>query len=218
MQWLVVGLGCAAADWFAVARANKRLECIFKPATMAAVIIAAWLWLPYTDDLWLARFFILGFLFSLAGDIFLLLPNTRYFLLGLAAFLCGHIAYIIGLNPTLPPPEALWLLAPIGFAGAWLVGSIVRALHAAHQDALRAPVTVYGIVISVMLLSAWATLFRPEWDRAQRACVAAGATLFFISDAMLAWNRFVKPFGAAKLGVMMTYHLGQLALALTLMV
>ncbi|MDL1898986.1 lysoplasmalogenase, partial [Anaerolineae bacterium CFX7] len=83
---------------------------------------------------------------------------------------------------------------------------------------LRAPVVVYGIAISVMLWSAWATLYRADWSAPQRACVIVGATLFFISDAMLAWNRFVKPFAAAKLAVIITYHLGQIALALTLMV
>lgn len=218
MQWLLLALGCAVVDWFAVARANKTLEYIFKPATMVVVILAAWLWLPYAPGLWFAQFLILGFVFSLAGDVFLMLPNPRYFLFGLVAFLLGHIAYIIALNSTLPPLEAVWLVIPIALVGAWLITNIVRALHAANHDSLRAPVLVYGIAISVMLFSAWATLFRPEWSVAQRACVIVGATLFFISDALLAWNRFVKPFAAAKLAVIITYHLGQIALALTLMV
>lgn len=218
MPWLVIGFGCAVTDWFAVARAHARLEYFFKPATMAAIIVAAALWLPYSGNPRLAQFFILGFVFSLAGDIFLMVPNPRFFLFGLAAFLCAQIAYILALNPTLPPPAAWWLLAPIGLTGAWLVVSVVRGLHAADHDSLRAPVIIYGIVISAMLFSAWATLFRPDWSRAQCACVVAGATLFFISDAMLSWNRFVKPFAAANLGIIITYQLGQLALALTLMV
>lgn len=218
MQWLAIALGCAVIDWLAIARANKRLEYIFKPATMVAVIAAAWLWLPNAPNPWFAQFLIIGFVFSLAGDIFLMLPNPRFFLFGLVAFLGGHIAYIIALNATLPPPQALWLVLPIALVGAWLMTNVVRALHAANHDSLRAPVLVYGIAISVMLFSAWATLFRPEWSVAQRACVIVGATLFFISDALLAWNRFVKPFAVAKLAVIITYHLGQIALALTLMV
>lgn len=218
MLWLGFALGCAAVDWFAVARADKRLEYIFKPATMLVVILAAGLALPHAPNSWFAQFLILGFIFSLVGDIFLMLPNPRYFLFGLVAFLAGHIAYIIALNPTAPPVEALWLALPIALVGAWLMRQLWRALRASKQDSLRAPVVVYGIAISVMLWSAWATLYRADWSAPQRACVIVGATLFFISDAMLAWNRFVKPFAAAKLAVIITYHLGQIALALTLMV
>jgi uncharacterized membrane protein YhhN len=218
MQWLILALGCAALDWIAVARADKKLEYLCKPATMVVVILAAWLWLPYAPNQWFAQFLLIGFAFSLSGDIFLMLPNPRYFLFGLAAFLCGHIAYILALNPTLPPLASLWLALPIALVGVWLMTNIVRALHASQQDALRAPVAIYGIAISVMLFSAWATLYRPEWSTAQRVCVIVGATLFFISDALLAWNRFVKPFATAELAVIITYHLGQIALALTLMV
>jgi alkenylglycerophosphocholine/alkenylglycerophosphoethanolamine hydrolase len=217
MNWfLLAALICALADWFAVARANKPLEYIFKPAAMLAVIGAAWVWMQDARDVWLARFLLIGFVFSLAGDVFLMLPHPRDFLFGLGAFLLAHIAYIIGLNPTLPPPVALPLLVPIAIVGSWFSARVVRALRAAPHQKLVAPVVVYGAVISLMLFSAWATLFRPEWTTARRAFISIGATLFFVSDAMLAWNRFVKPFAAARLGVIITYHLGQIALAAAL--
>jgi len=209
----LLALGCAFVDWFAVARANKTLEYIFKPATMLAVIFAALWTMQGAHDAWLGWFLIIGFVFSLAGDVFLMLPDSRYFLFGLVAFLCGHIAYIIGMNQTLPPPEARVLLIPIGIVGAWFITRVVRALKVAQHDKLVLPVIIYGIVISVMLFSAWAILFRPEWSATRRAFIIVGATCFFISDAMLAWNRFVKPFAAAKLGVIITYHLGQISLA-----
>ena len=44
-----------------------------------------------------------------------------------------------------------------------------------------------------------------------------GAALFVASDAMIAWNRFVAPFRAADLGIMVTYHLGQAGLVLSLL-
>ena len=40
--------------------------------------------------------------------------------------------------------------------------------------------------------------------------------LFFGSDAVIAWNRFVRPFAWAQLVIMVTYHLGQLALVTAL--
>ncbi len=64
-----------------------------------------------------------------------------------------------------------------------------------------------------MLFSAYATAFRPDWQLARQVLVAAGATLFFISDGMLAWNRFVRPMHLLDIGVVVTYHLAQLILA-----
>jgi hypothetical protein len=34
---------------------------------------------------------------------------------------------------------------------------------------------------------------------------------------MIAWNRFVQPFAAAAVAIMVTYHLGQLGLVLSLL-
>jgi uncharacterized membrane protein YhhN len=212
----LLAFGCALTDWFAVARANKTLEYVFKPATMLAVMLAALLVLPGARDPWLARFFLFGFAFSLAGDVFLMLPGARYFIFGLGAFLLAHLAYIVGLNPTLPPFSSAILLLPIGAIGVLLITRVVRGLRVSKRDSLVIPIMIYGVAISLMLFSAWATFFRPEWTSIERAWVVVGATLFFISDAMLAWNRFVTPFHAAALGVIVTYHLGQLALAATI--
>ena len=45
----------------------------------------------------------------------------------------------------------------------------------------------------------------------------AGALTFYASDSLLGWNRFVRPFPHAHLAVMVTYHLGQLLLVLSLL-
>jgi len=38
--------------------------------------------------------------------------------------------------------------------------------------------------------------------------------VFFLSDSMLAWNRFVTPISYGRLKVIITYHLGQILIAL----
>jgi uncharacterized membrane protein YhhN len=43
-----------------------------------------------------------------------------------------------------------------------------------------------------------------------------GASLFYASDALIAWNRFVRETPHARLTVMVTYHLGQVGLVLSL--
>jgi len=214
---LSFALACAVVDWIAVARQNSRLEYIFKPATMLAVI-GATLWLMQSPhDAWQARWFLAAFVFSLAGDIFLMLPDKRWFIFGLGAFLVAHLCYILGLNPTLPPAPAFLLLVPIVLVVGSVVWRVVSHLRAADHASLVPPVMVYGAAMALMLFSAWATIFRPEWSETRRVLVIVGATLFFISDAMLAWNRFVKPFDAAKLGVIMTYHLAQIAFAASIL-
>ena len=205
----------AGLDWLAIARRHRRLEYIFKPATLILVIVAAWLLTRGPHDTWLVQFFLPGLVFSLAGDILLLLPKERFFIFGLAAFLLAHVCYILGLNPTLPPWPALVLfvvIAPIGLA---VFRSTALGLRRHQRTTLIIPVALYSLILSLMLFSAWATLFRPEWTPLRRGLVIAGASLFFASDAMLARNLFVTQSTApsARLRVMITYHLGQVALA-----
>ena len=46
---------------------------------------------------------------------------------------------------------------------------------------------------------------------------AAGAVLFLVSDTVLAWNRFVRPFPSGPVAVHVTYHLAQGLLVLSLL-
>ena len=44
----------------------------------------------------------------------------------------------------------------------------------------------------------------------------AGALLFFYSDAILAWNKFVKPLPAGRVVNIVPYHVGEALLVLSL--
>lgn len=213
---LLAALIPAAIDWVAVARGKRGLEYVFKPATLVVVLVGAGLLARRPYDPWVARFFLGGLVCSLAGDVFLMLPGARFFLPGLVAFLLGHVCYVVGLNRTLPPLLALVPLVLILAGALFLYRSIAAGLRRRGQAGLRGPVAVYSLVLGLMLSSAWATLFRPGWAAGRRALVIVGASLFFVSDAMLAWDRFVSPSPSARLRVMVTYHLGQIALAASL--
>jgi uncharacterized membrane protein YhhN len=45
----------------------------------------------------------------------------------------------------------------------------------------------------------------------------AGAALFLASDSVLAWNKFVRPLPFGRPAVMVTYHLAQTALVVSLL-
>lgn len=215
---LVVALAFAVGDWLAVARGWRRLEYVCKPATMLGVLIGVWLGTRGSHEVWQVRFFLPGFALSLAGDVFLMLRTERFFLPGLVAFLLAHVCYVIGFNPTLPPGPSLPVLIPVAGIGAVLVQGLVRGLRERGQERMLVPVAVYSLVLSGMLFSAWATLFRPDWEALGARFAVIGASLFFASDAMLAWDRFVRSFPRARLWVHMTYHVGQIGLAASLLV
>jgi len=212
---LLLGTGCAVVNWIAVARGIRRLETIFKPATLMAFVIGAWLLGQRVDGGRLALWFVVALIFSLIGDIFLMLPDEKWFVPGLLAFLAGQVCYIIGFNPTWPPAGAMTIAAVVAVMDWIVLPRIIRGVRDSGAPKLQGPVIGYGAILSFMLVSAWATWFRPEWRSAGRLLASVGGTLCFVSDLMLAWNKFVRPSKLLHLAVIVTYHLGQLALALT---
>lgn len=213
MALLILSFICASLNWLAVTIQRRSLEIVVKPLTM--VFLIAW----YLDQLptfaeWLGIFFLIGLVFSLAGDIFLMLAS-KYFIAGLVAFLFAHLAYILGFNiPGLYfKPIAMLFILVILIVGIPIYRRLKRALVEASNRSLVIPVTVYIVVISIMLLSAVITLIRPEWSLPSAIMATVGAVLFYASDAVLAWNRFVKPMRYGRLINMMTYHLAQYLIA-----
>lgn len=211
---LAAALVTAFLDWIAVAVKFKLLEYIAKPGVMLILIVWMWSLDGFSGPmLWFA----LGAIFSLGGDVFLMLPNEQ-FMGGLVAFLLAHIAYIIGFNQAFPPVNlaSLVLLIIVSLTAISLFRRIANSIATTGESKLRLPVLVYTVVISVMLLSALITMVRPDeyWMPYPSLLVSAGALLFFLSDAVLAWNRFVKTLTHARLKVIVPYHLGQIGILL----
>jgi alkenylglycerophosphocholine hydrolase len=215
--WVLVFAAISAvADWVAVIYRWKNVEYVFKPITMIALLVAAFCLAPARTDVAFRVFFLLGLFFSLLGDIALMLPNEGWFLPGLVAFLFGHLGYIRGFNINPPPPLALILAPAIVLLNLIVLRRLVDGLVAQGKDSLRIPVVVYGVVLSLTLASAWSTIFRPLWSMTARVAAVLGGTLFFVSDLMLAWDRFVRRSRLLHVLVIITYHLAQFALVFTL--
>lgn len=209
MSYIFFGLALALAivDWAAVGKNWKILEYIAKPGVMLALLL--WLW-GLNGLAGPLAWFAAALVFSLAGDVFLMLPREQ-FIAGLISFLLAHLAYVVGFNtaPLSPSLAALLLAVLVAITALRLYRAIAAGLAARGQARLRSPVLIYSIVISLMVLSALLTLVRPEWAALPAWLVSAGAVLFFISDSTLAWNRFVHPLRGSRLTVIITYHLGQ---------
>ena len=210
--WFWITLLIMVTDWVATGLNAKTARYITKPAALIALII----WFSILGS-WrgVLVWFGLGLVFSLLGDILLLKPE-RAFLLGLAAFLAGHLGYIIGFNSRPMVWNALLLIPIVGVAVIALLVSR-HVLGGINRDAanrsMRIPVIGYMTVILLMLLSAAACFFRPAWPVQAATLSTLGAASFLASDSLLASDRFVRPQNWANLTVMITYHLGQILIA-----
>jgi len=191
----------AVVDWIAVAVDNRKLEYVAKPLTMVALLGYAVALDPTVEaSRW---WFVVALVFSLGGDVFLMLPGNR-FVEGLASFLVGHLAYIGGMVAWGLDIVPAWFALVIVLFGliATIGGAIVQA--AGEQDRrLRLPVGLYITVITIMVLVAGATA---HW------WFLVGALLFYVSDATIGITRFVRDFAYSRVGVMVTYHLAQFLL------
>jgi len=213
---LVVALLVAVLDWIAVARGWKRVEYFAKPAVMVLLLgglvfqlaIQGWQPLPLL-------LFTIGIFFSLLGDVALLAGSDRWFMAGLAAFLLTHLAYLAGLSIPLPDVSPLFSLAiavVLAIAAARVLRRIISGILKQGQRGMVTPVAIYGIVITLMLLAAFLTLYSPHWNSLAAVLVALGAMLFYFSDIVLAWNKFVTPLKNGQLFTMILYNLGQIAI------
>ena len=202
---LVIAAAFALGDWIAVADHNKRLEYICKPATMVVLMgLASSL---HVDDPTVKNWFLLALGLSLVGDVFLMLPQDR-FVLGLVAFLLAHIAYIFGLwTEGVSILDFVVGLAIAGLAVVVIGGRIITAINAGDDREFATPVRAYVGVISLMLASAIGTA---------NGLAIAGAGLFYTSDALIAWERFVRPRAWQPLAIIVTYHVAQASLTLSL--
>jgi len=197
----------AAADWWAVSADRRSLEYVLKPLTMV-VLIAAAVSLPLADvrDDNARWIFVAALVCSLAGDVFLML-SEKLFIGGLIAFLLAHVMYILGLLQfDITPPLLMVGTVLVLIVAALIGGKIVRGGQAVDTR-LGVPVAIYMAVISFMVVSAFGTAL---------PFAIIGAVLFYVSDGVLGWNRFVDKLPNGRLIVMTTYHLGQIGLVLAL--
>jgi uncharacterized membrane protein YhhN len=203
--WLGIAAVAAVANWWSRAVQHRVTELWSKPLTLVALIGVA-VALDPVDPL-VRWWFVAALVLSLAGDVFLL-ADDRWFVAGLASFLAGHLAYTVGFAVS-----DSWRWWPVVFAAAGIAllvavfGRRIVEGAARQRTALRLPVTAYLAIISLMLLVA---------AGAGNAWAIGGAVLFVVSDTILGWRQFVAPQRWMPLAVMVTYHLAQTGLVLSL--
>jgi len=152
------------------------------------------------------RWIFLGLMAGLLGDVLLTFP--RYFTAGLGAFLIGHIFYIAAFYQDEELRYAwLFFLIPWVFVMSFI---LIRSLLQQGRAFLAVPVFIYVLVSATMILFAAAPVGKEPFP-----LLLPAALLFGFSDAVLAINRFVKPFAAAQVIILSTYFLAQTLIAVS---
>src|SRR5690606_29502298 len=142
-------------DWWGVVTERKAVRYLAKPAALVA-LIAVSLTLDPLDST-VRGWMVAGLVFSLGGDVFLMLPE-RWFVAGLVSFLVGHVAYVVGLS--MAPTSLVGLLigmVVVAVTGATVGRAIVTTVRSGSHAALTTPVIAYITVISAMVVAAFGT-------------------------------------------------------------
>lgn len=198
----------AALLWFGERRGNPRAKWAFKPFASALFIIAALMQGPQLRYDWLI---LAGLVLSAVGDLALIPRDRRAFLAGLAAFLLAHVAYTLAFVEHADPLS----LSPAGLLFIGLASLALYVYFQPHLGRMKAPVAAYVAVITLMLAAAWAVLADSPGPFGWQ--VAAGATLFYLSDITVARSRFVPGTGFANRAVgLPMYYAAQFLLALSI--
>lgn len=146
-----------------------------------------------------------GIAFSLAGDVFLMLPQNT-FVFGLVSFLIAHLFYIFAYRSVSGFHFTWWLALPY-----MLYGFFMLYLLWPHVGDLRIPVIVYAAVLMIM---GWQAA-EQWWQVRDTSMLLAmvGAILFILSDTTLALNKFRAPVPQRDLIIMSTYYSAQFLIA-----
>jgi uncharacterized membrane protein YhhN len=155
------------------------------------------------------RLLLVGLVLCLGGDIFLALPQRRMFLYGLVCFLLGHLFYILGFFCAARTNQWTW----IGLLTVLVISLWVYVWLTPHLGAMKGPVLLYVIVITVMACGAWSVLGSSHLALPGRIMVFVGALSFYLSDILVARDRFVKVEFLNRLIGLPMYYTGQFLLA-----
>lgn len=204
--WCLLSLAVVVAvlGWFAVARGHRRRELAARVAVTVTLVAATWALDPAHEAE--RALFSVALALSIGRDL-AAHGAARWFPVAVASSMLSHAVYVAAFQQA-------------GFSWLWAAAGIVVVLVAAArygvrlvlgvraaEPALTVPVTAYVGVLSVMVVAAAAT---------GRPAAVAGAFLFYVSDALTGWNRYIAPTPFARESAAGAYDLARVLLVLSL--
>lgn len=198
----IIALIFAIITIYAKSLDNEKLQFVFKPLTMLAIILIAF-FNSSTPINFYQIMILVGLIFSTIGDVFLI-KDRKFFVQGLVAFLIGHICFVVAFYTT-----------PNWFSSIFYLAYVAFFLSILWRDlgSLKIPVIVYSLALAAM---SWFALSRMIENHNHHTFHAfLGSISFVISDSLLAYNKFKSPIPLSPVWILGTYFLAQWLIAMS---
>ena len=178
------------------------LHYIFKPLATLLILLSVWRTATPVGQRY--RVMVMaGIVLSACGDVFLMLPPAVFaagFIAGLGSFLVAHLLFLRALTSDAPLFGKPW--APLFYLVIGLTNLVV--LWSGVPAQLHVPVPLYLLCLSAMAAQAasrWLTL-----NSRASGLAALGGALFFLSDTLIAYDRFNHPLAGASVWILGSYY------------
>lgn len=185
-------------------------------------VIYGWLcgrWVLQSGEDTIAKFIFIGLILGALGDVLL---NLRFcvkkgsqavFFAGIAAFLAGHIFYILYAGKQIKETWGMYMLVGIVLAAVILFFVFTKLKDI--KMGFKIFGGVYIGIVSVMASMAMGCLI--EFQTTPRVLFAVGAVLFLVSDVVMVFNTFGKKQRLSLRATnLLLYYVGQLLIGATL--
>jgi alkenylglycerophosphocholine hydrolase len=175
------------------------LKILFKLIPMLLILYFAFSLKPVQSTKY-RTLILIGLFFCMVGD-----GTLIWFVVGLSAFLIGHLFYTAGFISSWNYSHKRMLsIIPIAIYAFLMCSNITAALIDKGDRGLILPVIAYTIAISTMVFTAIMT--GNKW-------AIIGSVLFIISDSILSWDLFVQTVSYSHELIMITYYSAQFLIA-----
>jgi len=196
----------------------KNFTIFFLVMALAHFVSLAWLpqYIPVTKPLILASLigfyisaeprqnnvFLLGLIFAMLGDIFLMFDGELFFIVGLVSFLLMQACYVYVFIRDFQKPDRVSLMRIVFLTVA---STILLFFLWTGLGNMKIPVIFY--MVSILTMVAFA-ISRNNSLKGYKH-VVLGALFFMISDTLLAFNKFSVAIPLASYLIMCTYMAAQ---------
>ena len=205
----LAGIGLVSlVNWVAAWQLRRLPYYITKPIVLLGLILFMVARVPITPT---RLPFLLGLVFSLLGDIFLIPKGTRWFLVGMGAFSITQLMYIWGFSTSKVSWPALVVGVVAYLVGVFLIHLVVNRFSESSNvnKAILPFMKGYGAMVLAMSMSALLCLARPDWPDWAAVMAGIGGVLFFLSDGMIALEKLDRRLPKTRFWIIFTYHLAQ---------
>jgi len=176
------------------------LVYIFKPLIILSLLFLYVFSLPKR-----LKWYVMALELCFFGDVFLMFSGELFFIAGLASFLIAHVLFIKIVISRIKEFNFLKVLSsaiPFLAVFSLLIFILKESLHE-----MLWPVIIYGLTIATFGIVSLISYLETKSNKS--IWMLIGASLFMVSDSLLAINKFYNPAHVLEVIVMATYVLAQ---------